>query len=33
MSEDLVKQGVVAYATVTQRLPVHVVWGAVDEFA
>ncbi|KAK7030680.1 Abhydrolase domain-containing protein mpaH [Favolaschia claudopus] len=33
MSDDLTFRGVAAYTTLTQKLPVHLIWGAVDEFA
>ncbi|KAJ7334060.1 Alpha/beta hydrolase fold-1 [Mycena albidolilacea] len=33
MSDDLTFHGVEAYAAMTQRIPVYLVWGAVDEFA
>ncbi|KAJ6518728.1 Alpha/beta hydrolase fold-1 [Mycena sanguinolenta] len=33
MSDAFTFRGVEAYTALTQRLPVHLVWGAVDEFA
>ncbi|KAJ7461827.1 Alpha/beta hydrolase fold-1 [Mycena galericulata] len=32
-SDDLVKDGITSYAAVTQKIPVHVVWGSIHELA
>ncbi|KAJ7149051.1 alpha/beta-hydrolase [Mycena crocata] len=33
MSEDIGLQGLDAYTALTRKIPVHIVWGSVDEFA
>ncbi|KAJ7221415.1 Alpha/beta hydrolase fold-1 [Mycena pura] len=33
MSEDITVQGLEAYSSLTQKMPVHLVWGSIDELA
>jgi hypothetical protein len=33
MSDALTSPGVEAYAALSRKIPVHLVWGSVDEFA